>query len=69
MVDNPKKNEALLKILQNFRVTLPKEFRERFGLKVGDFVQAQWDGDDVLKIVPGKVIFKVSIKSEAKKEG
>jgi len=59
--------EELLKILSGNRITVPKKFRKKFGLKIGDYVQAQWDGNDVLKIVPGKVIFKVTIKPEDNK--
>lgn len=55
--------EKLLKILGSNRITLPKEFCKKFDLKQGDFVKAFWNEEEGLRLVPGKVIFKITIKN------
>lgn len=59
--------EKLLKILGSNRVTLPRDFCKKFDLKKGDFVKAFWNEEEGLRLVPGKVIFKITIKPEEKK--
>jgi bifunctional DNA-binding transcriptional regulator/antitoxin component of YhaV-PrlF toxin-antitoxin module len=53
--------EELLKIMSGYRISLPKKFREKHGLKIGDYVNAVWNDDKALQLFPGKVIFKVTL--------
>lgn len=53
--------EELLKIMSGYRISLPKKFREKHGLKIGDWVNAVWNDDKALQLFPGKVIFKVTL--------
>lgn len=53
--------EELLKIMSGYRISLPKKFREKHGLKIGDYVNAVWNEDKALQLFPGKVVFKVTL--------
>ncbi len=53
--------EKLLNILSNYRITLPKDFREKFNMQVGDHVKAVWDGE-YLMILPVNVEVKARVK-------
>jgi len=53
--------EELIKILSSYRVTLPKDFRDKFGLKVGEHVRAIWD-EGYLIIVPVELEVKARVK-------
>lgn len=61
--------EELLKIISGNRITLPKDFRERYDLGVGDYVKAIWNDDKEggLRLLPGKVVLSVTIRSEEEK--
>jgi len=56
--------EEILKILSGYRISLPKRFREKHGLKIGDYVNAVWNEDKALQLFPGKVVFKVTLGSK-----
>jgi len=53
--------EDILKVLSAFRITLPKDFRDKFGIKVGDNVKAVWDGDSLM-ILPVDLEVKFRMK-------
>ena len=56
--------EEILKILSGYRISLPKRFREKHRLKIGDYVNAVWNDEKALQLFPGKVIFKVTLGPE-----
>ena len=50
--------------MSGYRISLPKEFRDKHGLKIGDYVNAVWNEDKALQLFPGKVVFKVTLSPE-----
>jgi bifunctional DNA-binding transcriptional regulator/antitoxin component of YhaV-PrlF toxin-antitoxin module len=49
-----KRRPQLLKVFTGFRVTLPKQWREKHGVSVGDFVKCEFD-DVTLTLTPVEV--------------
>ena len=49
--------EKIIRVTKGFRITIPKEFREELGLKIGDRVIYQQSSDGVL-IVPAVIVPK-----------
>jgi hypothetical protein len=52
-----RRRPPLLKVYTGFRITLPYEWRNRQGIKVGDFIKCEFDGVK-LRLIPVEVQVK-----------
>lgn len=51
------KTEGLLKVFIGCRITLPLKWRERHGIKEGDFVKCIYNGNE-LRLIPVRVVIE-----------
>ena len=58
------KKAKLLKIMRGRRITLPKEFCNRYNLEAGDYVAVSYSKDKSLRLVPGKLVLKFTLQEE-----